>query len=105
MLSSSAGKRSPDAGEGVEQVRRRVAPVVQHLVEGEDVVGDAVVGEVGVFDAAEGDGSLGLGELFWRQHLHGGHLQHRHISGNKADDLPLHYFTQHLLQNQDRSSI
>lgn len=23
---------SPDAGEGVEEVRRRVAPVIQHLV-------------------------------------------------------------------------
>lgn len=46
---------SPDAGEGIEQVRRRVAPVVQHLVKREDVVVDAVVGEVGVFDAAESD--------------------------------------------------
>lgn len=75
--------RLPDAGEGVEEVRRRVAPVVQHLVEGEDVVVDAVVGEVGVFDAAKGDRSLGLGELFWRQHLHEGDQQHCHISVKK----------------------
>lgn len=63
--------RSPDAGEGVEEVRRRVAPVVQHLVEGEDVVVDAVVGEVGVFDAAESDRPLGFGELLRGQDLQG----------------------------------
>lgn len=36
-------RSSPDAGEGVEEIRRRVAPVIQHLVEGEHVVVDAVV--------------------------------------------------------------
>ena len=60
---------SPDTGEGVEQVRRRVAPVVQHLVEGEDVVVDAVVGEVGVFDAAERHRPLGLDQLLRAQDL------------------------------------
>ena len=61
---------TPDSGEGVEQVGGRVAPVIQHLVEGEDVVIDAVVGQVGVFDAAERHGRLGLCQLLWSQDLH-----------------------------------
>ena len=65
------GERPPDASEGVEQVRRRVAPVVQHLVEGEDVVVVAVVGKVGVLDAAEGDGSLSFDQLLRGQNLQG----------------------------------
>lgn len=60
---------SPDAGEGVEQVRSSVAPVVEHLVEGEDVVVDAVVGQVGVFDAAKGDGTLRQDQLLRGQDL------------------------------------
>lgn len=60
---------SPDAGEGVEEIRRRVAPVIQHLIKREDVVVDAVVGEVGVFDAAKSDGPLSSGELLWSQDL------------------------------------
>lgn len=52
---------SPDAGEGIEEVRRCVAPVIQHLVKREDVVVDAVVGEVSVFDAAKSDRSLSFG--------------------------------------------
>lgn len=62
----------PDAGESVEQVRRRVAAVVQHLVEREDVVVAAVVGEVGVFDATESDRPLGFGQLLWGQDLRKG---------------------------------
>lgn len=60
---------SPDAGEGVEQVSGSVAPVVEHLVEGEDIVVDTVVGQVGVLDAAEGDGALCLDQLLRCQNL------------------------------------
>lgn len=63
---------SPDAGEGVQQVRRRVAPVVQHLVKREDIVVDAVVGEVSVFDAAECHRGLGFSQLLQGQDLHKG---------------------------------
>lgn len=59
----------PDAGEGVEQVRRRVAPVVQHLIEGEDVVVVAVVAQVGVLDAAERHRPLGFVQLLRGQDL------------------------------------
>lgn len=77
-MDSACGNRKlvPDAGEGVEEVRRRIAPVVQHLVEGEDVVVDAVVGKVGVFDAAESDGSLGFNQLLRSQNLQEDNLQH-----------------------------
>lgn len=60
---------SPDAGECVEQVGCRVAPVVEHLVKREDVVVDAVVGEISVFDATKGDGPLCFGQLLWGQDL------------------------------------
>lgn len=73
----TTGEPSPDAGEGVEEVRRCVAPVIQHLVEGEDVVVDAVVGQVGVFDAAESDRPLGLAELLRGQNLQGHSLSLR----------------------------
>lgn len=62
-------EESPDASERVEEVRCRVAPVVQHLVKREDVVVDAVVGQVGVFDAAKSNGPLGFSELLWGQDL------------------------------------
>lgn len=66
---------SPDACEGVEKVGCSVAPVVQHLVKGKDVIVDAIVREVRVLDATKRYGALSLHQLFWGQHLQQTHTK------------------------------